>query len=75
MAQTLIESGHLEGQRGAYRLVTPVERLEVPATVQAVLSARIDRLPEREKRLLQQAQQLYAEIGAPGHVERLKIGC
>ena len=44
---------HLEGTRGAYRLATPVERLEVPATVQAVLAARIDRLPEREKRLLQ----------------------
>jgi adenylate cyclase len=24
VAQTLIESGHLEGKRGAYRLVTPV---------------------------------------------------
>ena len=52
VAQTLIESGHLEGSRGAYRLVTPIERLEVPATVQSVLAARIDRLPEREKRLL-----------------------
>ncbi len=37
------------------RLVTPVDRLEVPATVQAVLAARIDHLPEREKRLLQVA--------------------
>jgi class 3 adenylate cyclase len=52
VAQSLIESGHLEGARRAYRLVTPVERLEVPATVQAVLAARIDRLAEREKRLL-----------------------
>ena len=55
VAQTLIESGHLEGERGAYRLVTPIEGLEVPATVQSVLAARIDRLPEREKRLLQVA--------------------
>jgi adenylate cyclase len=55
VAQSLIESGHLDGTRGAYRLVTPVERLQVPATVQAVLAARIDRLPEREKRLLQVA--------------------
>src|SRR5712692_8966996 len=46
VAQSLIESGHLEGSRGAYRLVTPIERLEVPATVQAVLAARIDRLAE-----------------------------
>ena len=27
VAQTLIESGHLAGTRGAYRLVTPIERL------------------------------------------------
>ncbi len=52
VAQSLIESGHLQGSRGAYRLVSPIERLEVPATVQAILAARIDRLPEREKRLL-----------------------
>jgi class 3 adenylate cyclase len=55
VAQSLIESDHLEGTRGAYRLVTPVERLEVPATVQALLASRIDRLDEREKKVLQVA--------------------
>ncbi|RLA53213.1 MAG: guanylate cyclase [Gammaproteobacteria bacterium] len=55
IAQSLIESGRLKGTWGAYRLTTPVEHLVVPATVQAVLAARIDRLPEREKRLLQVA--------------------
>ncbi len=55
VAQTLIESEHLQGSRGAYKLVTPIDRLEVPPTVQAVLAARIDRLVEREKRLLQVA--------------------
>src|SRR5436190_5546934 len=38
-----------EGTRGSYRLLAPIERLAVPASVQAVLAARIDRLPEREK--------------------------
>ena len=65
MAQSLIESGHLEGTRGAYRLVTPIERLEVPATVQAVLAARIDRLPEREKRLLQVASVIGKDFPEP----------
>jgi class 3 adenylate cyclase len=65
VAQSLIESGHLEGSRGACRLVTPVERLEVPATVQAVLSARIDRLPEREKRLLQVASVIGKDFPEP----------
>jgi adenylate cyclase len=65
VAQTLIESGYLEGTRGAYRLITPIERLEVPATVQAVLAARIDRLPEREKRLLQVASVIGKDFSEP----------
>ena len=65
VAQSLIESGHLEGTRGAHRLVTPIERLEVPATVQAVLAARIDRLPEREKRLLQVASVIGKDFPEP----------
>jgi adenylate cyclase len=65
VAQTLIESGQLEGTRGAYRLITPIERLEVPATVQAVLAARIDRLPEREKRLLQVASVIGKDFSEP----------
>jgi adenylate cyclase len=63
--QSLIESGHLTGTRGAYRLVTPVEQLEVPATVQFVLAARIDRLPEREKRLLQVASVIGPDFSEP----------
>ena len=65
VAQSLLESGHLQGTRGAYRLVTSVARLEVPATVQAVLAARIDRLPEREKRLLQVAAVIGKDFAEP----------
>jgi tetratricopeptide (TPR) repeat protein len=53
IVQSLVESGALVGTRGAYRLVEPVERLSVPSTVQNVLAARIDRLAEREKSVLQ----------------------
>jgi adenylate cyclase len=53
--QSLVESGQLAGARSAYRLTTPLDALAVPASVQAVLAARIDRLPEREKQLLQTA--------------------
>jgi class 3 adenylate cyclase/tetratricopeptide (TPR) repeat protein len=53
--RTLVETGALAGQRGAYRLTRPVETLQVPATVQTILAARIDRLPAEEKRLLQAA--------------------
>ena len=53
--QDLAESESLSGTRGAYRLVSPVEDVAIPDTVQAVLAARIDRLPEREKQVLQTA--------------------
>jgi class 3 adenylate cyclase/tetratricopeptide (TPR) repeat protein len=53
--RTLRETQVLAGERGAYRLARPLETVRVPATVQAVLAARIDRLPPEEKRLLQSA--------------------
>jgi transcriptional regulator with AAA-type ATPase domain/tetratricopeptide (TPR) repeat protein len=53
--RTLIETGLLTGERGAYRLATAVRAIDVPATVKAVLAARIDRLPPEEKRLLHTA--------------------
>jgi class 3 adenylate cyclase/tetratricopeptide (TPR) repeat protein len=52
VVQALLESGALEGAKGALRLAHTVESLEIPGTVQAVLASRIDRLAEREKRLL-----------------------
>src|SRR6185503_237273 len=33
VVQSLVEGGHLAGTRGSYRLMTPVERLEVPTRV------------------------------------------
>jgi hypothetical protein len=55
IVQELIESGALAGARGQYRLTASLDTLAVPATVQAVLAARIDRLPEQHKRVLQTA--------------------
>ena len=65
VVQTMIESGHLEGSKGSYRLVTPIEGLEIPSSVKAVLAARIDRLPEREKQLLQAASVIGKEFAEP----------
>jgi class 3 adenylate cyclase len=47
--RTLAETGILVGERGAYRLEHALQNLQVPATVQAVLAARIDRLQPEEK--------------------------
>ena len=55
IVRTLRETNALEGARGAHRLARAVDDLRVPATVQAVLAARIDRLPDELKRLLQHA--------------------
>jgi class 3 adenylate cyclase/tetratricopeptide (TPR) repeat protein len=65
IVRSLIESGHLEGERGRYRLVTPIAQLPVPGSVQALLAARIDRLPEREKRVLQTAAVIGKEFRGP----------
>ncbi len=53
IVRALAEAGNLEGERGRYRLVRPVEEVVVPASVQTVLAARIDRLSPTAKRLLQ----------------------
>jgi class 3 adenylate cyclase/tetratricopeptide (TPR) repeat protein len=53
--RALVETKALLGERAAYRLARPLEAIQVPATVQAILAARIDRLPAEEKRLLQTA--------------------
>jgi tetratricopeptide (TPR) repeat protein len=63
--QTLVETGLLGGEPGAYRLEQPVQTLHVPATVHAVLAARIDRLPPEEKRLLQTAAVIGTEVPLP----------
>jgi tetratricopeptide (TPR) repeat protein len=53
--QTLVETKALAGERGRYRLTQSIQAIQVPATVQVVLAARIDRLAPEDKRLLQVA--------------------
>jgi class 3 adenylate cyclase/tetratricopeptide (TPR) repeat protein len=61
-ARTLVETSVLAGERGHYGLAKPVEDIQVPATVQVVLTARIDRLPPEEKRLLQSASVIGKDV-------------
>jgi class 3 adenylate cyclase/tetratricopeptide (TPR) repeat protein len=62
VVRELDESGYLEGDRGTYRLVRPIEGAGVPVTVQAVLAARIDRLSPGGKQLLQVASVVGKEF-------------
>jgi class 3 adenylate cyclase/tetratricopeptide (TPR) repeat protein len=63
--RTLVEVGVLSGERGAYHLARPLASTQVPATVQAVLAARIDRLPPEDKRLLQAAAVIGKDVPYP----------
>jgi adenylate cyclase len=58
----------LSGSRGAYRLTGEVDEIGVPATVQAVLAARIDRLPVATKSILNAA----AVIGSQFDIDALQ---
>jgi tetratricopeptide (TPR) repeat protein len=60
--RTLVENGVLVGEPRAYRLPQSLPTIQVPATVQGVLAARIDRLPPEEKRLLQTAAVIGTEV-------------
>jgi predicted ATPase len=62
VVQALAEAGSLAGARGGYRLARPATELALPATVQAVLAARIDRLEERDKHVLQTAAVIGKEF-------------
>ena len=53
--RALVETRALTGDPGAYRLAPGAQAIQVPATVQAILAARIDRLAPEEKQLLQTA--------------------
>ncbi|MBI3800336.1 MAG: AAA family ATPase [Deltaproteobacteria bacterium] len=55
IVQALVEQGVLTGLRRVGRAHRPVDlaQIHLPVTVQAVLAARIDRLPAEEKALLQ----------------------
>jgi len=69
IVHALVEQGVLAGVRGAYRLVRPVGEpvgeVIIPLTVQAILAARIDRLSERDKSVIQTAAIIGKEFSEP----------
>jgi hypothetical protein len=65
--RTLVETDALAGEPGAYRLTGPVHAIQIPASVHAVVAARVDRLPREDKRLLQAASARCALPPRPRH--------
>jgi adenylate cyclase len=73
LIRDLLERGSVEGERGARGASAPIDEAALPATVQAVLTARIDRLAERDKTVLQAAAVIGHQFTEPllGHVTGL----
>ena len=64
MVREFVQRGVLQGERGGYVCRSDAGEVEVPATVQAALAARIDRLNSRAKRTLNAASVIGARFGA-----------
>jgi class 3 adenylate cyclase/tetratricopeptide (TPR) repeat protein len=62
LVNSLVERGDFQGERGAYRLKGGIDTLPLPSTVQAVLSARVDRLEEAPRQILQTAAVVGREV-------------
>jgi hypothetical protein len=77
VVQGLAEEGYFVGQRGRFELARTVGEVRIPATAQAVLGARIDRLAEREKALVQAASVVGRRFSGPvvGRVSGLGGEC
>ena len=63
VVRALVEHGTLAGRPGTYRLTRPLEPARLPASVQSVLAARIDRLAAEYKPVLQSAAVIGRTFG------------
>ncbi len=62
LTHSLVERGDFEGHRGAYQLKGGIDTIPLPVNVQAVISARIDRLAEPLRQILQTAAVIGREV-------------
>ena len=69
IVRELAERGVLRGERGAYVSTADVAEVSVPATLQATIAARIDRLDQKAKRTLSAA----AVIGSRFDLDLLTV--
>jgi class 3 adenylate cyclase/tetratricopeptide (TPR) repeat protein len=55
LINSLVEFGNLSPHESGWRLTKPISDLSIPSTIQGVISARVDRLESKVKRILQEA--------------------
>jgi len=53
--RSLVDQGVVEHRQGRFRLTAKIESVVIPGTIQEVIMSRVDRLPDRPRRLLQTA--------------------
>lgn len=64
LCRALVEEGTLARTNGSYRVARPLDDVRIPDTIQGVIMARIDRLPETAKTALQVASVIGREFSA-----------
>jgi class 3 adenylate cyclase/pimeloyl-ACP methyl ester carboxylesterase len=64
LSKALVEDGTLSRENGGYRLARGIGDAAIPNTIQGVIMARIDRLPEASKSALQIASVIGREFTA-----------
>ena len=62
LVNALVERGDFDGAKGSYRLKYGVAIIPLPKTVQAVIAARIDRLDDSTKQVLEAASVVGREV-------------
>jgi class 3 adenylate cyclase/tetratricopeptide (TPR) repeat protein len=65
LVNALAERGDFEGEKGSYQVKGGIEAIPLPSTVQAVIAARIDRLGEKAKAVLESASVVGREFQRP----------
>jgi class 3 adenylate cyclase/pimeloyl-ACP methyl ester carboxylesterase len=64
LCKALVEDGTLQWANRSYQLTRPLHELTVPSTIQDVIMARVDRLPDASKAALQIASVIGREFTA-----------
>ena len=66
----LVDQGHLRRKDGRVEVVGPIDRIDLPPTIQALLTARLDRLSSLERGMVQRAS-IEGQVFHVGALEAL----
>jgi class 3 adenylate cyclase len=70
--RSLVDQGVIEARHGRFRVIGTLDAVVIPGTVQEVIMARVDRLPDRPRRILQIASVVGRRFPYPVLAEILR---